>query len=98
MVGRRNLVVGGGEGSEDLVVLRDDKCGALGKGVVDLIDEFQDELAGLVMAEAEFKTPDLLAAFPMPDFAFREVTDDPRFTGGYLSTNGLPRDFEPIRA
>jgi CYTH domain-containing protein len=57
-----------------------------------LVDEFQGELDGLILAEAEFKTPDLLAAFPMPDFAVREVTDDPRFTGGYLVKNGLPKD------
>jgi CYTH domain-containing protein len=57
-----------------------------------LVDEFQGELDGLILAEAEFKTPELLAAFPIPDFAVREVTDDPRFTGGYLATSGLPRD------
>lgn len=56
------------------------------------VDEFQGELLGLILAEAEFDTPDQLAAFPMPDFAVREVTDDPRFTGGYLVKNGLPRD------
>jgi len=59
-------------------------------GVMMLVDEFQDELDGLILAEAAFETPDLLAAFPMPDFAFREVTDDPRFTGGHLAENGLP--------
>lgn len=61
-------------------------------GAAMLVDEFQGELAGLVLAEAEFKTPEQLAAFAMPDFAVREVTDDPRFTGGYLVKNGLPKD------
>ena len=61
-------------------------------GVLILVDEFQGELDGLIMAEAEFKTRELLAAFPMPDFAAREVTDDPRFTGGSLVKNGLPQD------
>lgn len=61
-------------------------------GVLMLVDAFQGELDGLIMAEAEFKTLDLLAAFPMPDFAVREVTDDPRFTGGHLVKNGLPKD------
>jgi CYTH domain-containing protein len=61
-------------------------------GIALLVDEFQGELDGLVMAEADFATPDLLAAFPMPDFAKREVTDDPRFTGGTLVENGLPKD------
>jgi len=55
------------------------------------VDELQGDLNGLIMAEAEFETAALLAAFPMPDFAVREVTDDFRFTGGYLAKNGLPR-------
>ncbi len=54
------------------------------------VDEFQGELAGLVLAEAEFETLELLARFPMPDFAVREVTDDPRYTGASLAKNGLP--------
>jgi CYTH domain-containing protein len=54
------------------------------------VDEFQGDLQGLILAEAEFETPDLLAAFQMPDFAVREVTDDPRYTGSYLARNGLP--------
>ncbi len=62
-------------------------------GVAMLIDEFTGELDGLIIAEAEFETPDLLVAFPMPDFAMREVTHDQRFTGGYLVKNGPPTDF-----
>lgn len=61
-------------------------------GVAMLVDEFQGELHGLILAEAEFKTPDLLATFPMPEFALREVTDDPRFTGGHLVRNSIPKD------
>ena len=61
-------------------------------GVAMLIDEFRGELDGLIMAEAEFDTPEQLASFTMPEFAVREVTDDPRFTGGYLVKNGLPED------
>lgn len=61
-------------------------------GVEMSVDEFQGDLGGLILVEAEFKTQDLMTAFPMPDFAFREVTDDPRFTGGYLANNGLPKD------
>ena len=67
-------------------------------GVLMLVDMFQGELDGLVMAEAEFKTPDLLATFPAPDFVVREVTNDPRFTGGSLARNGLPEDFRDERA
>lgn len=48
------------------------------------VDEFQDELKGLVLAEVEFKTPELMAAFPMLEFAVREVTDDARYSGGNL--------------
>lgn len=59
-------------------------------GVFVVVDEFLGELAGLLLAEAEFDTPEQLAAFPGPDFATREVTDDPRFTGGYLVNNGIP--------
>ncbi|EJE53095.1 hypothetical protein PMI14_02169 [Acidovorax sp. CF316] len=59
-------------------------------GVAMVVDEFQGELAGLLLAEAEFASPELLAAFPGPDFAVREVTDDPRFTGGRLAHHGLP--------
>jgi CYTH domain-containing protein len=59
-------------------------------GVTLAVDEFQGELAGLLLAEAEFETPEQLAAFSMPDFAVREVTDDPRFTGGHLAKNGRP--------
>ncbi|MDI1283295.1 MAG: hypothetical protein PSV46_02765 [Reyranella sp.] len=59
-------------------------------GVVLSADEFQGELAGLRMVEAEFDTEARMAAFTMPDFAIREVTDDPRFGGGHLVVNGLP--------
>jgi CYTH domain-containing protein len=61
-------------------------------GVVLSVDQFQGELTGLVMVEAEFGAFDLMAAFPMPDFAFREVTDDPRYSGGHLVKHGLPED------
>ena len=61
-------------------------------GILMLVDEFQGGLEGLFLAEADFKTRDLLAAFPMPDFAVREVTDDPRFSGANLAVNGLPKD------
>ena len=59
-------------------------------GVVMAVDEFQADLEGLLIAEAEFETDDLLSAFPHPDFAVREVTRDPRFTGISLAENGIP--------
>lgn len=54
------------------------------------VDVFEGALDGLVMAEAEFADAGAMAAWPMPDFAFREVTDDIRYTGGRLVTDGLP--------
>jgi CYTH domain-containing protein len=60
--------------------------------VVLSVDEFQGDLAGLIIAEAEFETPEQLAGFPIPDFAVREVTTDIRFTGAYLARNGLPKN------
>lgn len=58
--------------------------------VVLSVDQFQGALDGLVMVEAEFAAREPMAAFPMPDFAFREVTDDPRYSGGHLVEHGLP--------
>lgn len=53
-------------------------------GALLAVDEFQGEHAGLVLAEAEFETPEQLVAFSAPEFAVREVTNDPRFTGSHL--------------
>lgn len=61
-------------------------------GVSIAIDEFQDALAGLVLIEAEFTSNEQRAAFPAPDFALREVTDDLRYTGGQLVQHGLPHE------
>jgi len=61
-------------------------------GVMMLVDEFQDELDGLILTEAEFETDELLTAFEKPDFALREVTGDLHFTGGHLVKHGLPKD------
>lgn len=60
-------------------------------GVLLSVDEFQGDLAGLILAEAELDTAEALAAFPTPDFAVREVTHEPQFTGGWLVKHGLPR-------
>jgi CYTH domain-containing protein len=55
-----------------------------------LVDEFQDALAGLILAEAAFEGPEQMAAFEAPDFALREVTTEPRYTGGHLVKFGVP--------
>lgn len=59
-------------------------------GITISVDLFEGTLAGLILAEAEFETAQALAACAMPDFAVREVTDDPRYTGGALIRDGLP--------
>lgn len=59
-------------------------------GMVISVDQFQGELAGLMMVEAEFSTADLMASFPKPDFADLEVTDDLRYGGGHLVRHGIP--------
>jgi CYTH domain-containing protein len=48
------------------------------------IDVFEGALEGLILAEAEFDTPDAAAALTLPPFIYREVTADERFTGGQL--------------
>jgi CYTH domain-containing protein len=60
-------------------------------GVEMSVDEFAGDLEGLILAEAEFDDMASLAAFPQPDFALREVTDDPRYSGSELAANGLPQ-------
>jgi CYTH domain-containing protein len=60
-------------------------------GVLLSVDEFQGELAGLILAEAEFQSDEALTAFPTPPFALREVTDDLEYTGGRLARYGQPR-------
>jgi CYTH domain-containing protein len=62
------------------------------QGVTIAVDEFEGDLRGLLLAEAEFDTEERLATFPMPEFALREVTDDPRYTGSHLARYGLPSD------
>ena len=48
------------------------------------IDVFEDTLAGLVLAEAEFDSAAAADALTLPPFVLAEVTNDDRFTGGRL--------------
>jgi CYTH domain-containing protein len=48
------------------------------------IDVFQEQLHGLILCDIEARSAEELAQIPMPSFAVKEVTDDPRFTGGAL--------------
>jgi hypothetical protein len=59
-------------------------------GVTMSIDLFHGVLGGLILAEAEFDDAETLSAFPMPDFAVREVTEDLRYGGAHLARHGLP--------
>ena len=54
------------------------------------VDWFCGALTGLIMADAEFETLEAMQSYSMPDFAWREVTDDIRYTGGRLAADGLP--------
>lgn len=54
------------------------------------VDVFAGALQGLVLSEKEFESDDEMATCPHPPFALREVTDDPRYAGGWLAAHGLP--------
>ena len=59
-------------------------------GLVLAVDEFEGELAGLMLLEAEFPSAQESRAFVAPSFAGTEVTHDRRYTGGQLAAEGLP--------
>ena len=67
-------------------------------GVVLMVDEFEGELAGLMLVEAEFNSEERMFAFVPPAFAGREITSDPRFTGAVLAEHGLPPNLAAIAA
>jgi len=54
------------------------------------IDVFGGELEGLILAETEFPSEDEMREHSIPDFALRDVSDDVRYTGGWLAENGVP--------
>ena len=49
------------------------------------IDAFEGHLSGLVLAEIESQSESDISTLPVPEFAIREVTNDPLFTGGKLA-------------
>ncbi len=61
-------------------------------GVALAVDRFEGELAGLILAEAEFDSNAAMRAYVAPSFCGREVTADTRYTGGALVEIGLPAD------
>jgi CYTH domain-containing protein len=60
--------------------------------VVLAVDEFDGELSGLMLLEAEFPSTQALQEFQAPWYAGVEVTTDPQFTGGYLAFQGFPEN------
>jgi CYTH domain-containing protein len=50
------------------------------------VDVFEGELTGLILCEAEAESREAIMALAFPPWAAREVTADPFFTGGNLST------------
>lgn len=54
------------------------------------VDVFTGELAGLMVAEAEFESAGEQGAFSAPPDAVAEVTNDPRLTGGRLAVTSRP--------
>ncbi|MEZ4742900.1 MAG: hypothetical protein R3B45_10715 [Bdellovibrionota bacterium] len=53
------------------------------------LDIFEGHLQGLVLAEIEADSSDILTSIPSPSFATKEVTEDVKYSGGYLAFNGL---------
>jgi len=60
------------------------RCTVEAEGGAFGIDLFQGELEGLALAEIECADQAALNALIVPDWAI-EVSDDPRFEGGYLA-------------
>lgn len=62
----------------------------LSDGATAELDEFHDDLDGLMLVEVEFSSDDQLHAFKPPDWFGPEVTDDPNYTNAMLSVRGRP--------
>ena len=60
-------------------------------GLLLSVDEFLDALQGLILLEVDFDAAETMADYTPPDFAAREVTDNPCYAGGHLAEHGLPR-------
>lgn len=54
------------------------------------VDVYEEELAGLVVAEVEFPDDAAANAFASPEWLGREVTDDPRWKNQALALHGRP--------
>lgn len=56
------------------------------------VDVYEEDLAGLAVAEVEFASVARSEAFEPPGWLDREVTDDPRYKNRSLAERGLPPD------
>jgi CYTH domain-containing protein/CHAD domain-containing protein len=65
---------------------------ALGDGLVAEIDSYEGELAGLLVAEVEFPSPEASREFQPPAWLGREVTGDPAYANQTLASHGLRLD------
>jgi adenylate cyclase len=54
------------------------------------LDVYEGDLDGLITAEVEFESEDDSAAFEVPDWLGREVTEDERYKNQRLARDGLP--------
>lgn len=55
------------------------------------IDEFQGDLAALLIIEAEFDHDETMRSFVPADLMLQEITGDERYTGQSLAANGRPQ-------
>ncbi len=64
----------------------------LPEGLTLEIDQYRDQLAGLVVAECEFASEQDARAFIPPEWLpiVREITADPNYSNQFLSKYGLP--------
>lgn len=59
-------------------------------GFVFAIDVFKGDLKGLAYLEIEFPSREIGEAYPTPNWAIKEVTDDIRYKNGHLARYGIP--------
>ena len=62
-------------------------------GYLSSIDVFSGELTGLIYLEVEFLNKDEAKAYQAPDWAIKEVTDDPLYKNGSLAQYGIPSSY-----
>jgi CYTH domain-containing protein len=64
----------------------------LGGDLVAEVDRYEGELAGLVVAEVEFRSEEAAHGFRPPPWLGREVTGDPAYANQNLAHEGAPLD------